>query len=196
MVIRALCLTLLITTPAIADFTDNVARLNHAGFSKRHHCTAALVEGGHVVTAAHCVPEVDEIVLLFGYDLEDYTRVLRAPVEAFHVNRDRDLAIWCNADPAAEGLSMAAEAPGADARFVGYGTPYKYKRQITPCPLLDQDETRFLLDCPATHGASGGTVLSGPADTPVFHGTVSATGNGRTIAVRVGTAEITAICGS
>lgn len=172
-----------------------VARLNHAGFRIRHHCTASLVGDGHVVTAAHCIPQsATEIVLLFGYDLEIYDRILRGNATGFRGVPGQDIAIWCHADPETPGFNLSSEPPSTPLRLIGYGLPARHLRQTTTCPLQSFNDTRIGVGCQVTQGTSGAPALGGSEAAPIYYGVVSASGPSGTRVERLTMQQLDGFC--
>jgi|GEM_PF-2288831 len=147
-------------------------RINHAGFRNRSHCTGFVVEGGHVVTAAHCMPGWDgeQVHFLRGYDRGDLMQHISAPRAAWHIVRGRDIAILCNAAPDApafgfgDGGEDSRLAPGDDLLIPGYAIPRAHMLQPHHCKLWKlEDGGGIRVACPVRPGTSGAPVLQAVA---------------------------------
>ena len=182
----------LVAGPAPADpgaVEPAVARLNHAGYRERMHCSASLVGPREVVTARHCVEglPVGDLHVLLGYDrggLVEHRRV--ASVEAAP---DRDVARLClDAEAAAPPLASSAERVAAGpALALGYPASRAHRQVPHPCALSPvPGEPVALLDCPLEPGMSGAPVSVGQGAAARVVGVVSASGEGRSVAVLLG----------
>lgn len=148
-------------------------RINHAGFRNRSHCTGFVVEGGHVVTAAHCMPGWDgeQVHFLRGYDRGDLVQHISAPRAAWHTIRGRDIAVLCNAAPDApafvlgDGGEDRRIAPGDDLLIPGYAIPRAHMLQPHHCQVWKlEDGGGIRVACPVRPGTSGAPVLQAVAD--------------------------------
>lgn len=148
--------------PSAAIGTETIiaiARLNHAGYDRRRHCTAFAVAPRVVLTAAHCLDGVAayRMTLLFGYDRMTWTAEGRA---VRTVDLGGDVAALCLAADAPATLGIAEAGAGA-VTVIGYGSPRTHLQTTAPCRLGAIAGRDALLDCPAAPGASGAPVLDG-----------------------------------
>jgi protease YdgD len=149
---------------ALEPLRPAIARLNHAGFSRRQHCTAVLVGPRTVATAAHCVAgiEPEDMHVLTGYDRVEWIEHLR-PVSAHLADDGRDVAVLCLAEPsAARPVTVSADAPAPGERLVaaGYGRPAVHRLTAAACPVAARGtDGRVRAACTLAGGASGGPVL-------------------------------------
>lgn len=139
-------------------------RINHAGFRNRSHCTGFVVTGGHVVTAAHCLPGWDgeQVHFLRGYDRGDLAQHVVAPRAAWRTVRGRDIAVLCNAAPDAPalGLGVARVEPGDPLLVPGYSVPRAHMLQHHRCQAWKvEDGGAIRVACPVPPGTSGAPVL-------------------------------------
>lgn len=146
-----------------------IGRINHAGFRNRSHCTGFVVEGGHVVTAAHCMPGWDgeQVHFLRGYDRGDLVQHLSAPGVAWHIVRGRDIAILCNAAPdvPAFGFGHTRIMPGDDLLIPGYAIPRAHMLQPRHCPVWKLEAGGGIrVACSVPPGTSGAPVLQTDAE--------------------------------
>ncbi|WP_281016612.1 MULTISPECIES: serine protease [unclassified Minwuia] len=146
-------------------------RINHAGFRNRSHCTGFVVEGGHVVTAAHCMPGWDgeQVHFLRGYDRGDLAQHVSAPRAAWHIIRGRDIAVLCNAAPDAPAFVLGDSdrriAPGDDLLIPGYAIPRAHMLQQHHCHLWKLEAGGGIrVACPVRPGTSGAPVLQAVAE--------------------------------
>ncbi|MDJ0629135.1 MAG: serine protease [Rhodobacter sp.] len=193
----AVCVLAGIAGQAIAEDTPHIGRLSHAGFKTKAHCTAILVQDGHIATAAHCLPEAagDTVAIALGYDRGSAASVIRAPGTAFRSDGSRDLAVLCHAsDDRGAPLASGIPAPGTQARIAGYGIPRVHALQIRPCKITANSGPAFSLACPSPPGTSGGPVLTREHGTDALVGIVSATSPDRTVAMSVTAADIARLC--
>lgn len=158
-------------------------RINHAGFRNRSHCTGFVVEGGHVVTAAHCLPDWDgeQVHFLRGYDRGDQAQHISAPRAAWHTIRGRDIAVLCNAAPDAPAFGLGDGgadrliAPGDDLLIPGYAIPRVHMLQPHHCQVWKlEDGGGIRVACPVRSGTSGAPVLQAIADGYQVVGVMSA----------------------
>ncbi len=189
---------LALAAPAFADPAPMIGRLSHAGFKSTGHCTATLVAGGHVVTAAHCMPQVpsDIVTVALGYDRGETSHVIRAPGADYLRDVGRDLAVLCKASEA-QGLPMAQTVPkiGASSQIAGYGAPRVHALQIRTCPISAKGGPAFAIGCASPSGTSGGPILIATAGKIALVGVASATTPTQTAAFAVTPDVIDGLCG-
>jgi len=192
----ALCLALTMLVPggpgAWAEIRlppdPQIARLNHAGFKTRGHCTGFATRAGPVITAAHCLPEIpaDTVHLLLGYESGRLDRHIRMPATAYRIVDGRDIAALCGlgGDPDGLRLSDAAPVPGTRVEVRGYGAPRAHALQKTACAVRSLSRDGLMrLDCPLPPGTSGAPVtLEGSRDVV---GVVSASSAAGSLAYRL-----------
>lgn len=141
-----------------------VARLNHAGFKSRGHCTGFSTRAGTLITAAHCLPKIrtDTVHVLLGYESGRLARHVRTPATSYRIVKGRDIAALCGAVDPRDGFSLAATPPEAGTRVVvlGYGAPRAHALQKTACSVLSRPRDGLMrLDCPLPPGTSGAPVM-------------------------------------
>ena len=80
---------------------ERIARVTHAGYKSRQQCSGFLVAGGHLVTAAHCLPAIDSDVTHFalGFNRGTFLAHLAVRSDAFQIHETHDLAVACNVAP-------------------------------------------------------------------------------------------------
>ncbi|MDF1737029.1 MAG: serine protease [Minwuia sp.] len=144
-------------------------RINHAGFRNRSHCTGFVVTGGHVVTAAHCMPGWDreQVHFLRGYDRGDLVQHVSAPRAAWRTVHGRDIAILCNAVPDAPAFALGdgPVAPGDRLLVPGYAIPREHMLQHHECQAWKvEDGGAIRVACPVRPGTSGAPVLQPVAE--------------------------------
>ena len=190
---------LLVASSAAADQSEWIGRLSHAGFKTRAHCTAAIVEGGHIVTAAHCLPKVatDTVTIALGYDRGKAERMIRAPGTEFHRDSVQDWAILCDTG-AGPGLPVADSLPdhGAPVNLAGYMAPRVHVLQLRSCEVGAGDSEALAINCPSPPGASGGPVLVKDGEVEALAGVVSAGSARQTVAIAIRPADIAKACSS
>lgn len=166
--------------PVIASASG---RINHAGFRNRSHCTGFVVKGGHVVTAAHCLPGWDgeQVHFLRGYDRGDLAQHISAPRAAWRTLRGRDIAVLCNAAPDAPAFGFGDDdrnddrdddagkgrqlVPGDDLQIPGYAIPRAHMLQSHHCQVWKLEEGGGIrVACPVRPGTSGAPVLQAVAE--------------------------------
>lgn len=155
-----------------------IARANHAGYARRRHCTAFAVAPRVVVTAAHCLADVDPAAtdLLFGYARMAWVAHV-SPIEGRDLGDD--VAVLCLGEDAPAVLPVGpVPKRNAEVSVTGYGAPRVHVPTTHVCTVLARVDGDLLLDCPATHGASGGPVRDA---------------DGRAIAVMVATARASSL---
>ncbi len=109
-----------VTTEIAAATSGAIGRINHAGFRSKSHCTGFVVTGGHIVTAAHCLPAWEEESVHFqrGYDRGDHLGHYKAPQATFRTVANRDIALLCNAaDPGVARVESVARRSVAGGPF-------------------------------------------------------------------------------
>ena len=139
-----------------------VARLNHAGYNTRQHCSAALIGPLEVLTAKHCVEGLDptEMHVLLGYDRGDYAEHRRGA--SAQLAPGQDIARLClDAAPAMDALpaSDGARPEPGDATVRGYPASRAHAQTERRCRLEPMPGRPLaLLDCPLEQGMSGAPV--------------------------------------
>ena len=154
-------------------------RINHAGFRNRSHCTGFVVSGGHVVTAAHCLPgwEGESVHFLRGYDRGDLIAHISAPRAAWQTVQGRDIAFLCNADRGSPSFDFATGPvrPGDRLDIPGYAIPRAHLLQHHRCQVWKLDSDGGLrVACPVRPGTSGAPVLVPSPDGDRVVGVMSA----------------------
>jgi hypothetical protein len=187
--------------PVLAEPSPYIGRLNHAGFANRAHCTATLVSGGHIVTAAHCLPRVagDIVTIVMGYDRGSYSSLVQASGADFRQVPARDIAILCNAAGPDSGIALA-DSPAPSRRDVlmsGYGRPRVHLQHDLHCRSDPFAPGTLRLDCAPSPGFSGAPVLVKQADGSVaMIGVVTAAGPGGGLAFELTQDLVGSVCGS
>lgn len=136
-----------------------IGRLNHAGYSRRRHCTMVAVAPETVLTASHCLEGLPASAfhLLFGYARMTWQSE-RMAVAAHPVAGD--LSALCLGEPVAATRAIGPPPAVGDAVvFVGYGRPRVHLQAARACTVARRGGGEIALDCPAPQGASGGPVL-------------------------------------
>ena len=141
-----------------------IARLNHAGFTSRGHCTGFATQAGTLVTAAHCLPSIqsDTVHALFAYETGYYARHSTTSGGSYRHLEGRDIAALCDPLRHTVGFQLAEQSPkpGTKVRVQGYGIPKAHVLQMTTCRVLSMESFgRFRLDCPLPPGTSGAPVM-------------------------------------
>jgi len=160
-----------------------IARLNHAGFRTRGHCTAFATREGPAITAAHCLPKVptDTVHLLMGYESDRLDRHIETPATSYQVMDGRDIAALCGLEGDPDGLRLGdlAPVPGMRVEVRGYGAPRAHALQKTACAVRSLPRDGLMrLDCPLPPGTSGAPVmLEGSRDVVGVVSASSATGS-------------------
>lgn len=191
----ALALTLAPALPARADPPrPEIGRIAHAGYRSFSHCTAARVAPGHVLTAAHCLPQhpQDQIHLGLGYDRGAYQEIISAKASDYRVAPARDVAVLCRSQPGPVLDVAPAELAPAEVTVWGYGRPYVHILNRKTCPVLAATATTLHLGCAATPGTSGGPVTAGSPGVVV--GLVSRASRTQTWVERVTPDTVSALC--
>ncbi|MDJ0827886.1 MAG: serine protease [Rhodobacter sp.] len=188
---------MLTAAAAKSDPADLIGRLSHAGFKTKAHCTATLIEGGHIVTAAHCLPNVatDTVTIALGYDRGSASNVIRAAGNEFRRDATRDLAVLCGTG-SGQGVPVADDPPNRaePVQIAGYGIPRVHALQLRSCQVAASGAGGFAVACPSPPGTSGGPVFLNAGASAVLAGVISATSPDQTIAVRVTAADIDQAC--
>lgn len=152
----------LLATPPGPDAA--VARLNHAGYRDRRHCTAVLTAPDRVLTAAHCLNgvHVEDLHLLRGYDRGDWLEHLR-PTGAGGRDPSRDIVTLCLGHDDSRPFVPVAKRPverGETVTVLGYGRPRVQILNENSCRITRiRPDGSFILDCPLPKGTSGGPVF-------------------------------------
>ncbi|RDD60924.1 trypsin-like serine peptidase [Ferruginivarius sediminum] len=181
---------LAIWTPALSD-TLEVGRLNYAGYKRMQHCSAFVVDGGHLVTARHCldVPPNGRMHFLEAYDRGDWAAHVELAPQRFRGSDGTDLAIACDARAAnVGGLAIAGEPPrdGEVLEVLGYGAPRDQILQRATCPVKRTgDDGTLLLACRVSGGTSGGPVVRSRNGKRQVVGVAWASGPDVTLATRL-----------
>ncbi|MDF1720198.1 MAG: serine protease [Minwuia sp.] len=164
----------------IAESTASVVgRINHAGFRRRAHCTGFVVTGGHIVTAAHCLPEWEEEMVHFqrGYDRGEDLSHHKGQRATFRKVNNSDIAMLCNAVPDVAPLRITTQrvAPGDMLGIPGYPIPRAHILQMHSCKTWKVAKGgRIHIACPVRPGTSGAPVLVDTADGPQVVAVMSA----------------------
>jgi protease YdgD len=189
-------LLFLTTVPVAAEVLPSdplIGRINHAGYNRHAHCTGFMVEGGHLVTAAHCLPRAERAVhYLAGYDRGKFLRHIESPKSRFRVLRDRDIAILCNAKPDGAGRSVSDNAPAtaASVKVAGYAAPRSQVLQAKVCEVIRAGQSAIEIGCPLSPGNSGGPLIQRTNGTDQIAGVISATSRHSGIASRLRPADL------
>ena len=176
---------------------SQIARLNHAGFKSRGHCTGFAIKNGPVITAAHCLPKVrtDTVHILLGYENGELEQHIRTPRTAYRIMQDRDVAALCDVHGSPEGFQLIEASPKSGAKVVvqGYGAPRVHALQKTACSVLSLPGDGLMrLDCSLPPGTSGAPVtLTGTRD---IVGVVSASSTTRSLALQLPASIVTRLC--
>lgn len=176
-----------------------VGRINTAGYKNRNSCTGFRVQGGHILTARHCIPRLKEDAVHFvrGYHQGTYIDLQTALSKNFTLASTDDLAILCGADPLKPGLAVAALSPSSGQEFtvLGYGSPRVHKLTVSSCHFLGwENASNFYLNCPLPPGTSGGPVAIQVANQWKIVGVVSASNKTLSRAVWINPKTIHALC--
>ena len=166
-----------------------VARLNHAGYRERQHCSASLIGPREVVTARHCVEGLaaDELHVLLGYDRGGFAEHRR--VASVQASEAHDIARLClDSEPSMTPLAPSAERPApGPAEVRGYPSSRAHAQGLRACALAPlADQPLAVLDCPLEQGMSGAPVAAGEGAAARVTGVVSATGGGESVVVLLG----------
>ena len=174
-----------------------VARLNHAGFKSRGHCTGFAIKNGPVVTAAHCLPKIrtDTVHILLEYESGEFEQHIKTPRTAYRIMPDRDIAALCGVHGSPDGfqLTKASLKSGTKVLVQGYGAPQVHALQKTDCSVLSLPRDDLMrLDCSLPPGTSGAPVtLMGTRD---IVGVVSASSATESLASRLSASGMTRLC--
>lgn len=179
--IAVVLFSMLLAWTAIAETVPSdplVGRVNHAGYNRHSHCTGFLVEGGHLVTAAHCMPSAERAVhYLAGYDRGQFLRHVERPRSRFRKVPGRDIAVLCNADADQSGRRVSSHLlqPAQTVQVLGYAAPRSQVLQSKSCEVIRTSERSIQIGCPLSPGNSGGPVIAAAGGQPSVVGVVSAT---------------------
>lgn len=168
-----------VTTDIETTTSSAIGRINHAGFRRKSHCTGFVVTGGHIVTAAHCLPAGGDESVHFqrGYDRGDdlsHHQGLRA---SFRMVADRDIAMLCNAAKGVNALAVTTRrvAPGDPLGIPGYPIPRAHILQMHSCQTWKVAKGgRIHIACPVQPGTSGAPIMVQTPDGPKVVGVMSA----------------------
>lgn len=174
-----------------------IARLNHAGFKSRGHCTGFATRQGSVVTAAHCLPEIrtDTVHVLLGYENGEPGQHMKTPGASYRIMPGRDIAVLCDMHGSADGFRLSDTSPKSGARVVvqGYGAPRVHALQKTACSILSvPGDDLMRLDCPLPPGTSGAPVTL--TSTRDIVGVVSASSDTGSLASWLSASMMTRLC--
>lgn len=189
----------LTVTPAGAETASPdplIGRVNHAGYNRHSHCTGFMVEGGHLVTAAHCMPRAERAVhYLAGYDRGQFSHHLEQPKSRFHSLPGRDIVILCNAGQDTSGRAISGEPPqpAQSVTVTGYASPRSQVLQARACDVVRAHARAIEIGCPLAPGNSGGPVTMQVDGGEQVVGVVSATSLHSGIAHRL-SADDLAVC--
>ena len=149
--------------PAIANSGENaIARLNYAGFRKRSHCTAVLIDRNKVLTARHCIDRWPRkaLRLVFGYAKGEWVELRK--VKSIAAHKSQDLAVLCLDKPSSQTpLPVAENLTGTrlqSATIVGYPSSRPHVLDTKTC-VLQKGTTRTRFECPLEQGMSGSPVM-------------------------------------
>lgn len=176
------CSSSLLASEIIAP-NSAVAKLNHAGFKSKSHCTGFITEEDVVLTAAHCLPKIrkDAVHILLGYDSGEVTQHLKVPARSYEIRSDRDVAALCHHTRLGSSndlgqrfrLSKKTSEPGTQVTIQGYGSPKEHVLQENTCAIKQVlDDGYIVLDCALPSGTSGAPVID--VETGLVQGIVSA----------------------
>jgi hypothetical protein len=174
-----------------------IARLNHAGFKSRGHCTGFATREGPLVTAAHCLPKIrtDTVHILLGYESGELGQHIKNPGTSYRIMPGRDIAALCDIHGSPDGFRLTDISPKAGTRVVvqGYGAPRVHALQKTACSVLSLPQDDLMrLDCPLPPGTSGAPVtLTGTRD---IVGVISASSATGSLASRLSAGMMTRLC--
>lgn len=168
-----------VTTDIATATSSAIGRINHAGFRSKSHCTGFVVTGGHIVTAAHCLPAGDEEAVHFqrGYDRGDDLSHHKALRATFRKVADRDIVLLCNAATDANVLAVTTQrvAPGDPLGIPGYPIPRAHILQMHSCQTWKVAKGGHIhIACPVRPGTSGAPVMVDTTDGPKVVGVMSA----------------------
>lgn len=178
--------------------TESVARLNHAGFRTRAHCSAFAIEGWGLVTAAHCLPDIDTdtVHILFAYNKGGFSQHLRTSGRTFRRVEDRDIAVLCDDTDKQSGLPLSRSDPasGLEVSVIGYGSPRVHVQQSYKCSVDTVSDLGVgTLDCPLPAGMSGAPIITAKGGEVI--GVVSASGQRRSLFSNVDARILEQVCG-
>jgi len=165
-----------------------IARLNHAGFKTRGHCTGFATREGQMLTAAHCLPRIrsDTVHVLLGYESGQLERHIRTPATSYRLMKGYDIAAMCGlkGDPDGLRLTDVSPGPGTKVEVRGYSAPSAHALQKMACSVIFLSRDGLMrLDCPLPPGTSGAPVtLAGSRDVV---GVISASSAAGSLAYRL-----------
>ena len=174
-----------------------IARLNHAGFKSRGHCTGFAIKNGPVVTAAHCLPKIrtDTVHILLGYESGELEQHIKTPGTAYRTMPDRDIVALCGVHGSPDGFQLTDTSPKSGTKVLvqGYGAPQVHALQKTACSVLSLTRGDLMrLDCTLPPGTSGAPItLMGTRD---IVGVVSASSATGSLASRLSARPLTRLC--
>lgn len=180
------------------SLNETIARLNHAGFKHRAHCSAFSIEGRGLVTAAHCLPDIetDTVHILFAYNKGTFSQHLRVSGQSFRQVADKDIAVLCEGTGKQPGLPLSKSGPvsGLAISVKGYGAPKVHVQQSNRCFVRAvSDHGTGTLDCPLPPGTSGAPVIA-TEDGGVI-GVVSASGRNTSLFTSIDAGILDQVCG-
>lgn len=175
-------------TPAFSFQPDHpaIGRLNHAGLTRRSHCTTFLIGPKTVVTARHCIrgKALEQLHVVLGYERGEWLAHRR--VTQAHRHENRDLALLCLDRAVTITPFGRIDGPGPNTRPVtihGYPRSSPHRIASQTCAFAT-DPTRIRLECLMEPGYSGSPVFAMTDDGPRVSGVISGTARSFAIAER------------